>query len=174
MYRNESHTCSSRPCAHAASHFIKRCPSLPIRFVYLDRFQIDPVDGTRVDRQFPIHERYNLTFGVLELVHDRDTTCRTEGVPACFACESVDGEVVSASELDVLFRGVDPQSGVLLLLSSTRVCMRFDGWERGKAYPGANAAVTLEKSNLLERFALDIICDLSAVAASSVALCGSV
>lgn len=110
---------------------------------------------------------------MLELVHNRDTTRRTERVPACFARESVDGEVVSASELDVLFRRVDPQGGVLLLLSSTRVCMRFDGW-RGKAYPGANAAVTLEKSNLLERFALGIICDFSAVAASSVALGGFV
>lgn len=43
-----------------------------------------------------------------------------------------------------------------------------------EAYPGANATVARQDFNLLERCALEIVRDLAAVAAASVALCGVV
>ncbi len=48
-----------------------------------------------------------------------------------------------------------------------------DGWRR-KAYPGANAAIARHNFNLLEWFALEIIGDITTMAASSIALGGFV
>lgn len=112
--RDPGHNPWQRPCAHVALHFVLRSHHvLPIPFRDLERLQIDPVDDARVDRQFPHHRLQLFPSGMLELVHDRDTTCRTESVPAHFTPESVDGEMVSAPELDVFFGGVDPEVGVL-------------------------------------------------------------
>lgn len=104
------------PCTHAALHFVRRSSVLSIHFIDLDRFQIDPIDGARIDRQSPSHKPIHNAFEVLKLVHDWDTTRRTESVPGCFGPKHIDGEMVSAAELDVFFGGVDPEVGVLLLL----------------------------------------------------------
>ena len=45
---------------------------------------------------------------------------------------------------------------------------------RMKAYPGTNAAITRRNSDLLERFALQIIGDVAAMAAPSIAFGGLV
>lgn len=118
MQRNESYNSSLRPCAPVALHFVRRSSqSLSIQFIDLERFQIDPIDGTHVDRQSLSHEliHVHVCFGSLEIVHYWDTTCRTESVPGCFAPKSVDGEMVATSELDVFVEGVNPEIGVLLL-----------------------------------------------------------
>lgn len=104
------------PCTHAALHFVRRSSVLSIHFIDLDRFQIDPIDGARIDRQSPSHKPIHNAFEVLKLVHDWDTTRRTESVPAYVAPESVDGEMIFASELDVFFRWVNPEIGVLFMM----------------------------------------------------------
>lgn len=79
---------------------------------------INPVDGARVDRQFPRHDRKQLPAGMVEHVHHGDTARRTEGVPGSHAREPVDGEVVFSSELNVFFVRVEPEIGVLFFFAS--------------------------------------------------------
>ena len=91
--------------------------TLSIQLREPERFQIDPIDGPHVHRHTPSDFDLMLTtFGYLDFVHNWDTTGRTEGVPGYFARESVDGEMVFASELDVFFQRVDPEIGVLFMM----------------------------------------------------------
>lgn len=115
IQRDESSDSLLRPCAHAALHFVRRSSQLTVHFLDLYCLQINPIDGAHINRQSPSHELDHIPFGVLELVHNWNTTGGTESVPACFRPKSVDGEMVSASELDVLLEGVDPEVGVLSL-----------------------------------------------------------
>ncbi len=101
------------PCALETSRFV----TLSIHLFEPERFQIDPIDGPHVHRHFPSGiELMHKTFGWLEFVHNWDTTRRTESVPAYVAPESVDGEMIFASELDVFFRWVNPEIGVLFMM----------------------------------------------------------
>lgn len=81
---------------------------LPVQFLDLERFQVDPVDGAHVDGELPPLGFQHATQGQLELVHDMHATGRTERVLGRFGGELVDGEVFSALELDFFFPWVEP------------------------------------------------------------------